>query len=300
VFVGLCRSGASFVIELEIKPVARIPERFGSFRLIKPIGAGQICTVWEVERAGSADREAMKLILAGERHTKENIAGLRHEYQIGKQLQHPNVIQTREFVTGAHGSSVVQELFRSTNMKELIRQGLDGYSANLDRIIREAAAGLAYVHSQGWVHRDVKPDNFLVNEQGNVKLIDFNIAQKRQGWLGKLLSSHNKVQGTQSYMSPEQIRGGTIDQRSDIYSFGCTIHELVCGKAPFTGASTNELLNKHLRTRAPSLTAVGENVRSDFAKLLLKLMEKDPTARPASMQQFIDDLGEIKTFTPRG
>jgi eukaryotic-like serine/threonine-protein kinase len=287
-------------VAVEVKPVARIPERFGSFRLIKPIGSGQICTVWEVERAGSTEREAMKLILAGERHTKANIAGLKHEFQIGKQLDNPFVISTREFFTGPNGSYMVQELFRSVNMKELLRQGVESYAANVDRIIREAAAGLAYIHSQGWVHRDVKPDNFLVNEEGNVKLIDFNIAQKRQGWLGKLLPSRTKVQGTQSYMSPEQIRGGAITESSDIYSFGCTIHELVCGKAPFTGSTTTELLNKHLRTKPPSLTAVGENVRSDFAKLLLTLMEKEPAARPASMQQFIDDLGEIKAFTKLG
>lgn len=279
--------------------MARIPERFGPYRLIKPIGSGQVCQVWEAERNGTTDRVAMKLILAGEKLTKPNIAGLRQEYQIGKQLSHPNVIATRDFQSDAGGAYMIQELFRSTNMKELIRLGVDAYAANIDRIIREAAAGLAYIHSQGWIHRDVKPDNFLVNENGNVKLIDFNIAQKRPGWLGKLIPSRAKVQGTQSYMSPEQIRGGTVDERSDVYSFGCTIHELVSGKAPFTGATTTELLNKHLRSRAPSLTAVAEHVRSDFAKLLLKLMEKEPTARPASIQKFIDDLGDIKTFSPK-
>src|SRR5690606_33989896 len=125
--------------------------------------------------------------------------------------------------------------------------GLSGYVARIDQIIREAAAGLAYVHSQGWIHRDVKPDNFLVNDEGHVKLIDFNIAIKKPGLLGKLLPTKSKVQGTQSYMSPEQIRGDNIDERADLYSFGCTLHELVCGKPPFTGTTTNDLLNKHLR-----------------------------------------------------
>lgn len=276
--------------------MARTPERIGPYRLIKIIGSGQICQVWEVERLGTPERLAMKLILAGERHTKPNIAGLKQEFQIGKQFEHPNVISTREFATGTGGSYIVQELFRSTNMKEMIRQGVESYAANIDQIIREAAAGLAYIHSLGWIHRDVKPDNFLVDEAGNVKLIDFNIAQRRAGWLGKLMPSKSKVQGTQSYMSPEQIRGSAVDERSDIYSFGCAIHELVCGKPPFTGTSPTELLNKHLRSRAPSLTAVGENVRSDFAKLLLTLLEKEPSARPANMQKFIDDLGETKAF----
>ena len=112
---------------------------------------------------------------------------------------------------------------------------------------------MQYLHEQGWIHRDIKPDNFLVNEEGDVKLIDFALAARERKGLGKLFG-RTKVQGTRSYMAPEQIRGKGLDARTDIYSFGCMLYELVSGRLPFTGVSPEELLRKHLYAPIPVLT----------------------------------------------
>ena len=128
------------------------------------------------------------------------------------------------------------ELFAAPNLKQWINQGSRGARAAWPASSSaKAAEGLAYFHSQGWIHRDIKPDNFLMNPKGDVKLIDFALAVRRKGGLARLFAGKTKVQGTRSYMSPEQIRGQPLDERADIYSFGCMVYEAARRQAAVHG-----------------------------------------------------------------
>lgn len=131
---------------------------------------------------------------------------------------------------------------------------------------------------------------------GEVKLIDFALAVKKKGGLARLFAGKTKVQGTRSYMSPEQIRGLPLDPRADIYSFGCMIHELLGGKPPYTGTSTNDLLNKHLRSPIPPLQAANRNVRDEFAQLVRRTLAKKPEDRPESMAEFLREMRTMEVF----
>ena len=131
------------------------------------------------------------------------------------------------------------------------------------------------------MHRDIKPDNFLVNDEGDVKLIDFALAQRIRTGLSKLFGGRTKVQGTRSYMAPEQIRGKALDARADIYSFGCMLYELVSGRLPFTGVSPEDLLRKHLHAPVPVLAGANKNITPDFSDLVGMMMAKDADQRPA-------------------
>ena len=165
----------------------------------------------------------------------------------------------------------------------------------MPKIIEQAAEGLGYLHEQGWVHRDIKPDNFLVGDDGRGETDRLGPGQRASAVVWRIcLPPESKVQGTPSYMSPEQIRGEALDQRADIYSFGCMIHELVCGKPPFTGNSSNELLNKHLKSTPPSLEAIDRNVTADFANLVRRTLAKEPAGRPASMEDFLDEFPSMQ------
>ena len=104
------------------------------------------------------------------------------------------------------------------------------------------------------------------------------------------------MQGTQSYIPPEQIRGLAVDHRADIYSFGCLVHECVTGKPPFTASSSNELLNKHLRTKPPSLTVGNQNIEPGFADLVLRMLAKDPKDRPQSLDEFLREMNQQRIF----
>jgi serine/threonine protein kinase len=153
------------------------------------------------------------------------------------------------------------------------------------------------MHTKGFVHCDIKPDNFLVSRDGEVKVIDFTISQRIKTGIAKLLSRKPKrIQGTRSYMSPEQIRGKMLDARSDIYAFGCVCFEAVTGKPPFTGASPNELLHKHLSAPIPSPLVANENVSPEFAALVKAMMAKRPDERPQSMWDLLKALRVTKAF----
>ena len=189
------------------------------------------------------------------------------------------------------------EWFSAPNMKQRLLQGIDKIGPLIPKIIDQAAEALGYFNRMGWVHRDIKPDNFLVTDEGEVKLIDFALAKRRRRGLAKWLTARTKIQqGTKSYMSPEQIRGLPLDERSDLYSFACTLHELVSGKPPFTGVSVTDLLTKHLKSAPPSLEALNPNIMPAFAQLLRRAMAKDRNARPKSVDDFLREFRMIRVF----
>ncbi len=242
---------------------------------------------------------AMKWLPPGPKHTRQAIAEMKFEYQVGASLDHPAVIHTYEFKSTSNGSYVLMELFKVLNMKQQIVAGYRNLHHLTKEILQEAAAGITHLHEQGWVHRDIKPDNFLLSDKGQVKLIDFNLCLKPAGVLGKLFGSKTKVQGTHSYMAPEQIRGKGVDPRSDIYSFGCVTHELLTGKPPFTANSPSELLQKHLRAKPTDLRVLDENITPEFAAYVKRMMAKEMNDRPSSMKEVMMEIRTQKIFYNR-
>ena len=275
---------------------ASVQDRIGSYRLIGLIRAGHACEIWKVQHADQDHQTAMKLLRRGPQHSRQQVAFLRHEYAVGQQLSHERVIRVYDFGSNVVGSYLVMELYPFLNLKQRIQQSVDLIAYVAKTVVRQSAMGLHCMHERGWIHCDVKPDNFLIGDQGDVKLIDFSLAQRRRGRLSRMFGGKSKVQGTKSYMSPEQIRGLPVDPRSDIYAFGCVVHEMITGKVPFTGTSANELLTKHLRSRPPSVTAINKNVTSEFAQLIGRMMAKDPEGRPISMQAVIEELDRMTIF----
>jgi len=272
----------------------------GSYRLVRQLRTSQTCLIWEAVNDTDHVRRVLKVLRSQYYKDRDQISQMRNEFQVGRDLDHPRVIHIYDFQTDRSGAPYLAlEYFTPQNLTQAIRESDDNMAQYMEKIITQAAEGLGYLHSQGFVHRDVKPDNFLVNEEGDVKLIDFSIATKQKRGLGKLLSGRGKIQGTRSYMSPEQIRGASPDPRADIYSFGCMVYEIVGGKTPFTGTSANELLNKQLKSTAPSLAAVNEQVTQEFAALVSRLLQKEPDARPATMEEFLTDFRDIKVFRGR-
>jgi serine/threonine-protein kinase len=259
--------------------------------------ASQTCQVWEAIHDLDKRRVALKAIQDSYIRDKEQIAALKHEFQVAQNFEHPHVIRAYEFDTFRGIPFLALEFCISRNMKMAMRE--DGDRDELaywtPKIITEGAEGLGYIHKQGWIHRDVKPDNFLLDHEGNVKLIDFSIAERKKTGLGKWFGG-SKVQGTRSYMSPEQIRGKNVDDRADIYSYGCLLFELVAGKMPFTANSPDHLLDKHLRAPIPTLKAANSNVTDEFSDLVERMMAKLPEKRPETMDDFLRHFRAVNVF----
>ncbi len=281
--------------------VAKDQDFIGPYRLLKLVRVGANCQIWEAISEADHQRYALKALRDEYRSDKEHIAMLKQEFTVGKTLDHPHIIKIYNFRIDRGVPYLVMEYFESENLKQWIRSRQSEAEAleQLPRIVKKCVAALAYMHEQGWIHRDVKPDNFLVNQQIDVRLIDFAIAERPRKGLGRLFAGRGRIQGTRSYMSPEQIRGEAVDPRSDIYSLGCVLFELVAGRAPFTGSTPDELLQKHLRSPAPSLVAHNKEVTSEFADLVARMMAKKRGDRPESMRAILDELDNMRIVRRR-
>jgi serine/threonine protein kinase len=264
----------------------------GNYRMFHLIRAGAIYEIWAVRPISETTVYAMKWLPPGPKYSRQMVSELRREYQVGVALDHPAVIRTFEFNTTANGAYLLLELFKVPNLKQQIVADHDSLQHRAKEILTGAAAGLTHLHERGWVHRDIKPDNFLLRDDNVVKLIDFNLARKPPSAIVRLLGIKSTVQGTHSYMAPEQIRGQAVGFAADIYSFGCMVHEFFAGKPPFTANSKNELLQRHLRSKPPDLTVFDKNITPEFAHYVQTMMAKDPRERPANMK---DVMMEIKT-----
>ncbi len=271
----------------------------GPYRLVRLIRSGNTCQVWEAIRDPNPERIAVKVLLIEHARNKDEIEQLRHEAEVGQSLDHPAVIKIHEF-NGKHELPfVAMELFNARNLKQEMRENADSVAFHAPELIRKGAQGLEHLHGKGWIHCDVKPDNFLV--RGNdVRLIDFSIAEKakRSGGIGALFGfgKGSKVRGTRSYMSPEQIRGQNLTASADIYSFGCMIFEVFAGRPPFAASSPNDLLNRHLKSPAPSILPYASRVSPELNDLLMRMMAKTPAQRPESMKAFLSEYERIQVY----
>ncbi len=272
------------------------PSNIGPYRLLNIVHTGQNCHIWQAYDDVKQCIVGIKTLLDRFQQDREQIGLLRWEYLVGHTVRDARVIEVYDFGIDRGTTYLSMEWLPSPNLKQRMNAGVEKIYYLYPQIIEEAARSLSHFHNRGWVHRDIKPDNFLVTDEAKVKLIDFALARRRRPRILKLIVPRSRVQGTRSYMSPEQIRGQLPDIRSDIYSFGCMLFEMMADKPPFTGTSSNDLLNKHLHSAPPSMEAANPNASPDFAALVRKMMAKDLTKRPQTMDDFLGDFRMIRVF----
>ena len=268
----------------------------GPFQLLRLIRSGTTTQVREALRTGEKERIALKVLMKDYRQDKYEIGQLKHEANVAATLDHENVIKIFGYHDDQGYPLVAMQLFQAKNMKIAMREHRDLMLPNISIIMRKCALGLQHLHDHGWIHCDIKPDNFLTDEHCNLKVIDFSIAVKsKKGGLGSLFSRPKAIRGTRSYMSPEQIRRKHPTPASDVYGLGCVIFELLSAKTPFSANSPDELLKKHLTAPIPSLEAVSDCTK-EFAALIKRMLAKDPAKRPQSMREFLHEYKSMQMF----
>jgi len=277
-------------------------EVIGGYRLVRCMMTGQSSQVWECVEITSHRHFAMKLLLPEKAKQPIQRKLLMHEAAVGKEMTHPNVIRIHNVGNDKEHCYYVMEFFPAGSLKtRLNMRQFDFIRERAHSIFKQAAIGLAYITASGWVHRDVKPDNLLVNSAGDLRIIDFALAQRIQtssmfSRMIRRLRGKQQVQGTKSYMSPEQIRGEPLDGRADIYSFGASCYELVTHRQVFRGQTSQDLLQKHISEKPVSPQYYNPDLTDECANLILRMLAKKREERPQTFHDVLMALNQLRVY----
>src|SRR5215510_11918168 len=275
------------------------PSHIGQYRILRKIGAGGMGVVFLGEHMLRGRRAAIKTLLPTVAVNREIVERFFNEARATSAIVDPGVIQIFDFGYHVDGTAyIVMELLEGEALSaRLDRLGKLALGDAL-RFARQIAGSLAVAHACDIVHRDLKPENiFLVDDaeaQGGerTKLIDFGVCKVGAGDPG--LTEVGAMIGTPVYMSPEQCRGtGEVDQRSDIYAFGCLVFHLLTGRPPFLGDAPGELTVAHLQAEPPPASQYVPELPPAVDALLLRCLAKSPQDRFASMAELLVTLGEL-------
>lgn len=275
--------------------MADVGEVLEGYRLRSMLQTGQTSQVFEVVEIKSNRHFAMKLLLPEAAEKPEQRRALFNEAEVGIKMTHQNVIRIVKVSRAKETPHFIMEFFPSGGLRlRLQAKDFAFIKEHSRKIFKQAATGLAYMNASGYVHRDVKPDNILVNSIGDTKMIDFAISKKIPTGFAKWFYRRGQPQGTPSFMSPEQIRDEPPDPRMDIYSYGCTLFELTTGRPPFRGTSSNDLLSRHFAEKPAPPSAYNSDVTDEFCAFVLKLVAKKKTDRPANFHEVLIELRKVK------
>ena len=271
--------------------------KIDGYQVVNFIATGKFSQVCEVVEEGTPNRYAMKLLLPEALSDSEQKRVLKYEAKVGKSLDHPNIVQMQKVVITKEHGYLIMDLFRSMNLKAFIANDLPGVQIRLNKLFESLCLALAHMHDRGWIHRDVKPDNILLNKASEVRLIDFSLTTRAAGGLAKLFGAKSKtIQGTRTYIAPETIRKQKPTIQTDIYSLGVTLYEVLTGRPPFTGTSPTDLLKLHISAAPPKLSEMNPNVTPDMDRLVLRMLAKKPKDRPGNAQELYGEIRSIQAF----
>jgi serine/threonine protein kinase len=217
------------------------------------------------------------------------VARFHRELEMGKRVNHPNIART---LAGGEADGVnflAIEYVPGRAVRELVRDGGRLAVGEAARVFADVASGLTHMHELGLIHRDIKPANVMVTPDGHGKVLDLGLAYSPGEPLPEdhtIVGSNRYIVGTMDYISPEQSANAIgVDARSDVYSLGCSIYFSITGTPPFPGGSSMDKIRRQKRLKPVALSELNEKVPRKFAKLVERMMEKDPKDRPATANE---------------
>jgi beta-lactam-binding protein with PASTA domain len=261
----------------------------GRYRILKRIGSGGMANVYLAEDEVLGRRVAIKIL--NERHAGDEqfVERFRREAKSAAGLSHPNIVSIYDRGEAEGTYYIAMEHLDGRNLKELIlARGPAPPRIAID-YARQILGALAFSHRNGIVHRDIKPHNVLLDSEGRLKVTDFGIARAGTSQM----TEAGSIVGTAQYLSPEQARGEAVDPRSDLYSLGVVLYELLTGHVPFGGDSPVEIAMKHLSTKPKLPSELREGLPEELDLVVMRALAKDPDERYQTAEEFAADLERI-------
>jgi eukaryotic-like serine/threonine-protein kinase len=260
----------------------------GQYTIVSKIGEGGMGEVWRARDPKLGRDVAIKVLPAAFSADKGRLARFEQEAQTAGALNHPNILVIYHIGTHDDAPYIVSELLEGESLRERMAGNALPQRKAMDYAL-QLARGLAAAHEKGIVHRDIKPENVFITDDGRVKILDFGIAKLTGGLDGnqpqtevptrKVNTDPGTVMGTVGYMSPEQLKGQTVDHRSDIFSFGAILYEMLSGKRAFRGHSMAETMSAILREDPPDLSETNNTISPGLERVVRHCLEKNPAER---------------------
>src|SRR5437762_1338263 len=261
----------------------------GRYRIVRKLGTGGMAKVYLAEDEVLGRRVAIKIL--DDRHAGDDqfIERFRREAKNAASLSHPNIVSIYDRGEAEGTYYIAMEYLDGRSLKELIvARGPAPVNVAID-YARQILAAIRFAHRHGIVHRDIKPHNVLVDAEGRLKVTDFGIARAGTSQM----TEAGSIVGTAQYLSPEQARGSAVDQRSDVYSLGIVLYELLTGEVPFSGDTPVEIAMKHLSQTPEPPSALRPEIPHDLDMVVMRALAKDPEDRYQSAEEMDADLARV-------
>ena len=262
----------------------------GRYRVLGRLGVGGMATVYLAEDSSLGRKVALKVMAERYAEDGEFVERFRREAQAAARLNHPNIIAVYDRGEADGRPYIAMEYLQGRTLKQVIQKEGPLPPERAIAVAMQVLSGLRYAHEHGVVHRDVKPHNVLVGDDGRIKVTDFGIAHAGDPQMTEVGS----IVGTAQYLSPEQARGRSVGPQTDVYSLGVVLYEMLAGRVPFEGDSSVAIAMQHVSDEPPPLRSLVPDVPESLALVVAHSMLKEPDQRYGSADEFSADLDRVR------
>ena len=276
---------------------------FGPYKVISHLGSGGMGEVYLAEDHRLSRKVALKLLPALYTRDEQQLRRFRQEARAASALNHPNIITIFEIGEAEGIHFIAEEYIQGETLRERLSNRKVTMAEALDVAVQIAIA-LEAAHAAGIIHRDIKPENTMLRPDGYVKVLDFGLAKLTErlepsaeaggATAAQLSTSPGMIMGTASYMSPEQARGQKVDARTDIFSLGVVIYEMIAGRLPFEGDTTSDVIAAILKQEPPQLARYSREVPAELERIVDKALRKNLEERYQTVKELTSDLKDLK------
>ncbi len=270
-----------------------VGEQVGAYRIVEQLGQGGMSTVYKAYHAALDRYVALKVLHPVFKGDRDFLARFQREARIVARMEHPNIIPVHDFSEHEGTPYLVMRFVEGRTLKAVLADEGVLPLPRIVALVRPVCEALEYAHGLGVLHRDIKPSNILLSQEGKIYVTDFGLAKMVEG--GETSISQDRMIGTPHYISPEQAKGGVLDARSDLYSLGVVLFEMVTGRVPYIADTPFAIVHDHIFSPLPLPSRLNPAVAPDVEQVILKALAKEPADRYQGAGELFQALAALSS-----